>query len=265
MCYSLKNTTMYSAIILASLLMSTTNLYAAPLLSNQLTKDPDAKLSIGINAVVTQSAYDTDGSTVEILPSAFFDNNRLYARGNQFGAYAINDGTNQLSAFVQTNGTAFDPEDAKGNLNKLDERKRTIIAGAEYLRITPIGGFRVQAAHDIVGDSKGNIARLNYVAKYSNDRLTLYPTIGVEWHDRKYNDYYYGVSQKESKNSGVNTYEPDQSISPYLAVSAHYDINDHFTGFAYQSLTYLADEQYNSPMVDSHTEAKTTVGLLYKF
>ena len=255
----------YSSVILGSLLMSISSSYAAPLFSNQLAKDTDAELSIGINALVTQSAYDTDGSTVEVLPSAFFDNNRLYARGNQFGAYAFNDGSNQLSAFVQTNGTAFEPKDAKGNLDKLDERKRTIIAGAEYLRITPIGGFRVQAAHDIVGDSSGNIARLNYVAKYHNDRLTLYPTSGLEWHDSKYNDYYYGVSKKESEKSGIKTYEPGQSISPYVAVSAHYDINERLTGFAYQSLTYLADEQYDSPMVNSHTEAKSTLGLLYKF
>lgn len=251
--------------VLSSLLISITTAYAAPLFSHNIAKDDEAQLSIGINAVVTQSAYETDGSTVEVLPSAFFDNNRLYARGNQFGVYAINDGSNQLSAYVQTNGTAFDPSDAKNGLNKLDERKKTIVAGAEYLKITPFGGFRVQAAHDVVGDSKGNIARLNYVAKYNNDRLTLYPTVGLEWHDSKYNNYYYGVSKKESAHSGVASYQPSNSIHPYVAVSAHYDINDRFTGFAYQSLSYLTDEQYDSPMIDSHTESKTALGLLYKF
>ena len=253
------------SIVLGSLLiMGMGSANAAPLFPHQIAKDTDAQLSVGINALVTQPAYDTKTS-VEVLPSAFYDNNRIYARGNQLGAYVINDGNNQLSAYVQTNGTPFDPDDAQGGLSKLDERKRTIVAGAEYLKITPIGGFRGQVAHDILGDSSGNVARLSYVAKYNHDNLTLYPSVGLEWHDDKYNDYYYGVSQKESLRSGIKAYKADQSINPYLSLTAHYDINDRFAGFANQSLSYLADEQYNSPLVDSHTESKTTLGLLYKF
>ncbi|HBD04078.1 MAG TPA: MipA/OmpV family protein, partial [Psychrobacter sp.] len=34
---------------------------------------------------------------------------------------------------------------------------------------------------------------------------------------------------------------------------------------ANQSVSYVPNEQYDSPMVDSRTEASTTLGLLYKF
>lgn len=236
---------------------------AAPF--KNLPADQDAVLSIGANVIVTKSAYDVDGTEVRVLPGVFYDNNKFYARGAQAGAYLINDGTNQLSAYAQIAGNEFDPDDANGALAGLDKRKASAAAGVTYLRRTPIGGFRGQFATDILGRSDGNIGRLTYLAKFTKDKLTVYPSVGVEWNDEDYNDYYYGVSNEESTHTGVAAYSPDQSFNPYISVSANYDINDKWAGFASQSLSYLSDEQYDSPMVDSRTDSNTTIGLLYKF
>ena len=230
-----------------------------------LPADPDAVLSLGANVVVTSSAYDIDDTEVRVLPGIFYDNNKFYARGAQAGAYIINDGTNQLSVSAQLSGKVFDPDDANGALAGLEERKASAAAGLTYQRRTPIGGFRGQIATDILGRNDGNFGRLTYLAKFSKNKLTVYPSVGVEWHDKDYNDYYYGVSGSESTRTGVNAYSPDQSFNPYISVSANYDINDKWAGFASQTLDYLSDEQYDSPMVDSRTESNTTIGLLYKF
>ncbi|MGO2387075.1 MAG: MipA/OmpV family protein [Psychrobacter sp.] len=50
-----------------------------------------------------------------------------------------------------------------------------------------------------------------------------------------------------------------------MNISANYDFNERFAGFANQSVSYVPNEQYDSPMVDSRTESTTTLGLLYKF
>jgi outer membrane protein len=237
---------------------------AAPF--NNLPADQDAELSVGLNVMVVSSAYDTDDSVeVRVLPGIFYDNNKFYARGAQAGAYLINDGVNQLSAYAQLAGNEFDPDDANGNLSGLDKRKASAAVGLTYQRRTPIGGFRGQIATDVLGRNDGNFGRLTYLAKISKDKLTVYPSIGIEWNDEDYNDYYYGVSNAESTRTGVAAYAPYQSFSPYINVSANYDINDKWAGFASQSLSYLSDEQYDSPMVDSRTESRTTLGLLYKF
>lgn len=249
----------------ATVLFSMTGMANATLFDNNLPADPNAELSVGLNVVVTDSAYDTDGTEVRVLPSVFYDNNKFYARGAQAGAYLINDGTNQLSAYAQLTGSEFDPDDANGLLSGLDKRKASAAAGVTYLRRTPIGGFRGQIATDVLGRSDGTIGRLTYLAKFTKDKLTVYPSIGVEWNNEDYNDYYYGVSNEESSRTGVDAYSPDQSFSPYISVSANYDINDKLAGFASQSFNYLPDEQYDSPLVDSRTESNTTIGLLYKF
>ena len=258
------NTRILLGAVTATALLSTASIANAAPFKN-LPADQDAELSVGANVVITNSAYDVDGSDVRVLPSVFYDNNKFYARGAQAGAYLINDGTNQLSAYAQLAGNEFDPEDANGALSGLDKRKASAAAGVTYLRRTPIGGFRGQFATDILGRNDGNLARLTYLAKFTKDKLTVYPSVGVEWHDESYNDYYYGVSNTESARTGVAAYSPSQSFNPYVSVSANYDINDKWAGFASQTLDYLSDEQYDSPMVDSRTESTTTLGLLYKF
>ena len=236
---------------------------AAPF--QNLPTDQDAELAVGANVVISKSAYDVDGTEVRVLPGVFYDNNKVYARGAQAGAYLINDGTNQLSAYAQLAGNEFDPDDANGALSGLDKRKASAAAGVTYLRRTPIGGFRGQFATDILGRNDGNLARLTYLAKFTKDKLTVYPSVGIEWHDKSYNDYYYGVSSKESARTGVAEYSPSQSFNPYVSVSANYDINDKWAGFASQTLNYLSNEQHDSPMVDSRVDSNTVVGLLYKF
>nr|WP_317198672.1 MipA/OmpV family protein [uncultured Psychrobacter sp.] len=239
--------------------------HANAALFKNLPADQDAELSVGVNVLYSKSAYDLDDEQVRVLPGVFYDNNKFYARGAQAGAYIVNDGTNQLAAYVQLAGSEFDPDDANGALQGLDERKASAAAGLSYLRRTPVGGFRIQAATDVLDRSDGNTARLTYLARITKNKLTVYPSIGFEYHDDDYNEYYYGVSDEESAKTGVAAYKSNSSLNPYINVSANYDFNERWAGFFNQSLSYLPNEQYDSPMVDSRTDATTTLGLLYKF
>lgn len=260
----LSTRTLLSALTLTALLSATGMANAA--FFNNLPADPDAELSLGVNALVVNSAYDLEDSTkVVVLPGVFYDNNKFYARGAQAGAYIINDGTNQLAAYAQLAGNQFDPDDANGALQGLEERKWSAAAGVSYLRRTPIGGLRLQIATDVLDRSGGNTARLTYLARITKDKLTVYPSFGFEFYDDDYNNYYYGVSEDESVRTGVEAYKSNNSLNPYINISANYDFNDKWAGFANQSVSYLPSEQYDSPMVDSHIDATTTLGLLYKF
>lgn len=245
-------------------LLSTAGIANAALFKN-LPRDQDAELSVGVNVLYANTAYDTDENDIRVLPGVFYDNNKVYARGASAGAYLINDGTNQLAATVQLAGNSFDPEDANGALQGLDEREVSASAGLSYQRRTPIGGFRAQIATDVLDRSGGNTARLSYLARISKNKLTVYPSVGFEYQDADYNKYYYGVTPEESARTGIAAYESNSSLNPYVNVSANYDFSNKWAGFFNQSLSYLANEQFDSPLVDSRTESTTTLGLLYKF
>ncbi len=53
--------------------------------------------------------------------------------------------------------------------------------------------------------------------RYTNGGLTVTPGIGVQWNSENQNEYYYGVSRKESARSGLRGYNPNDSWSPYLS------------------------------------------------
>ena len=250
---------------LATVTLLTTAGMANAALFNNLPREKDAELSAGVTVLYANTAYDTDENEIRVLPGLFYDNNKIYARGAQAGAYLINDGTNQLAATIQLAGNSFDPDDANGALSGLDERKLSADAGLSYQRRTAIGGLRAQYTTDVLDRSGGNSGRLSYIGRVSKNKLTVYPSIGFEYHDTDYNNYYYGVSSEESARTGIVAYESNSSLNPYVNVSANYDFSNKWAGFFNQSLSYLPNEQYDSPMVDSRTESTTTLGLLYKF
>ncbi|WP_019673688.1 MipA/OmpV family protein [Psychrobacter lutiphocae] len=232
-------------------------------------KPADAKdkigLQVGVNVIANKSAYDLKDTQFSVLPSAFYEGDKVYARGSQFGGYLFNDGTSELSAYVEPMGPYYDPKEARGNLRLLDKRKWSAMVGGSYLYRSPIGGFRGQVATDISGHSDGTVARLTYIARFNPGKWTLYPSAGIEWNDKNYNEYYYGVNRKQSAKSGVAYYKPSSSFSPYISVNGMYSINNDWDVFLGQKFTFLADEQRDSPMVDDRVDYRTTLGLLYRF
>ncbi len=47
-----------------------------------------------------------------------------------------------------------------------------------------------------------------WLYRYTNGGLTVTPGIGVQWNSENQNEYYYGVSRKESARSGLRGYNP---------------------------------------------------------
>ena len=144
--------------VTAVALLTTASMANAALFKN-LPRDQDAELSVGVNVLYANTAYDTDENEIRVLPGVFYDNNKVYARGATAGAYLINDGTNQLAATIQLAGNSFEPEDANGALQGLDERKISAAAGLSYQRRTPVGGFRAQIAPNRAHTSCGGVWR----------------------------------------------------------------------------------------------------------
>ncbi len=253
-----------TGIALLALSSSITHAQSAILVGGAPIDSNKYGVSVGLNVLAGGSPYEMD-SNFSILPSLFYDNNKFYVRGSELGAYLTNSQDTEVAAFFQPAGYAFKPEDAKESLRGLDEREWSGMMGVSYLKRTAIGGFRGKLSTDVLGNSKGTLAQLAYLAKWQKGDWTVYPSVGVEWADDKFNDHYYGVSAKEAAATGVATYNPDSSISPYVNINANYDINDDWAVFLGQNVGFLASEQADSPMVDNSTTYRTTLGLLYKF
>lgn len=229
----------------------------------QLPVDPNAKFELGLNVGYTADAYQAD-NTLSVLPHAFYDNNRLYFEGGEAGIYAYKDNKHHLRAGLAYDGRSFEPSDADSlALQHLDKRKASVVAQANYMYITPVGGIRAKLAKNIGTD--GMAVSLAHISRFEHNKATIYPSFGITWHDKAYNRYYYGISESESAKSGLSSYAPDASVSPFASLTVMYDLTDKIGLMGNQRLEWLSNEQKNSPMVDGKLNSTTRIGLSYKF
>lgn len=225
-----------------------------------------AKSRIGISYGMQKSPYkEGKKSYSSVLPAFMYDNGTIYARGNNMGVYLYNTEEDKIAVYGQMAGIEFEADEADGVYQNLDDKSISIMMGLSYLHLTPYGGLRTQIAKDVRGKSKGEIGKLTYLTRYQKDRLTLYPSVGIQYQSKKYNDYYYGITQAESQKTGLTQYEPKQSVSPYLGLSAIYDINPNWALFVNQDLRFLSSEEKDSPRVDKSHLYNASVGVFYQF
>lgn len=234
--------------------------------ANNSSKKPFYKgVQIGVSAYHVDAGFAKYEPETKIVPTVFYESQRMYVRGNQLGVNLIKSQDKELSAYVQTAGDPYNPKNAENEHQKLKKTNGSIMAGGSYLYVTRFGGLQAQMATEVAGNSGGSLAKLSYLAKFKQGGLTIVPSAGVTWYDKKYNKYYYGISQAESDATGLNAYRPNADFSPFISVMATYDMDDNLSLFFNQNTSLHGNEQLNSPKVKDRTISATTVGLLYTF
>ena len=108
----------------------------------------------------------------------------------------------------------------------------------------------------------GDIA---YLYRFEFDGFSLTPGVGLLWTSGDYNDYYYGISNKESQKSGLAAYEADDAVSPYLELTADFALSEHVKMYVTGKVISLGDEIADSPMVDQDAKVVMGTGLSYSF
>lgn len=223
-------------------------------------------LKVGINAMYADHGFKSYDNDIRILPSVFYDNKTVYARGNQLGLNVIKSKQHEVSVYAQYAGAQYDTDNVNDNaLKQLDDKDSSVLVGGSYLYTSRFGGIRTQLATDALNKHGGSIAKASYVGRYKTDNLVVFPSIGLQWQDDKYNEYYYGVSEKEAAKTGIDNYKPDDSVHPYVSVMAMYDLTDDLGLFFNQNVAFHSDTQKESPKVEDNTVMATTLGLTYDF
>lgn len=234
--------------------------------ANNSPKKPFYKgVQIGLSAYHVDAGFAKYEPETKIVPTVFYESQRMYVRGNQLGVNLIKSQDKELSAYVQTAGDPYNPKNSESDHQKLKKTNGSIMAGGSYLYVTRFGGLQAQMATEVAGNSGGSLAKLSYLAKFKQGGLTVVPSAGVTWYDKKYNKYYYGISQAESDATGLNAYQPNADFSTFISVMATYDMDDSLSLFFNQNTSLHGNEQLNSPKVKDRTISATTVGLLYTF
>jgi len=222
--------------------------------------------SVGAGAVFNESPYKGYNDTVSAVPLMSYEGEHFYVRQTTGGWIVWKDGKNELSLTASWMPLHYDPDDNDDRaMSQLDERKSSAMLGGAYYRHESWGSLKVALAADAMDESGGVMGELSYFRPIRMERLTLTPSLGVFFHDESFNDYYYGVSEKESRRSGLQQYTAGETVTPYIGLAAKYQLTPNLYLNASAIYTVLLDEVKNSPMLDRHDCFALMIGLSWSF
>lgn len=224
------------------------------------------ELSVGVVGAVFVSPYKSYDTTVLPLPAVTYKSDRLYLKGTSAGVHVLKNEKHELSVGASYLGLAFKPSKTdERSLKELDKRRSTMLADISYSYVSKIGLVRAQVAQDVLGHSEGQLANLSLHVPWITDTFILMPGVGVQWASAKHNKYYYGVSDREARKSGLKHYTPGQTFSPYATLEAKYKLNDCWDIVAKGRMEYVTGRIKHSPMVGKSFITSVMAGVQYTF
>ncbi|WP_312558849.1 MipA/OmpV family protein [Atlantibacter hermannii] len=225
-----------------------------------------ADISAGVEGEAQFTPYKSYKTDYSAIPYLGYDNKIVYLDGTEAGVYFVNDDKNEFKARVWYLDVEFDPDNVRQRaMRQLDTRHSTMMAGLSYQRITDIGAFRGEISGDTLNTSNGIIATLAWAGQVVAEPVTIYPQAGVDWYSAKLARYYYGVSERESAASGLNSWSPDSAVAPWLAVAADWKVTPDLHFYLQPRVTFLPSTLRHSPMVDDTVLTTVESGLVWSF
>ena len=222
--------------------------------------------NLGIGATVTTSEYRGVERLGTALPLLGYEGDRLYLRGLSGGVHVFKNEYHefnvQLSYLPQHFYASWSDSSA---MNKLDDRYSSAMAGINYRLRTDLGVLAATISTDALGVNNGVMADASYSYPIRFASLSLIPTLGVQWTDVNYNDYYYGVSKNEAQASGLSHYSPQAALAPYGELTLRVGLSDSWSAFVSGKALFLGEEVSNSPMVERSSKYSLSGGFLYAF
>ena len=215
---------------------------------------------------MSSSPYKGYGPDWLPFPMITYEGERFFIRGYTAGVKIINLPYLELSAFAGYDSTYFEAsESSNRRLRRLEDRSPSAQAGMELRLLSPYGMFHVSGAGDVLSRSNGFNGDIGFIQSIEFGPLELLPSVGAYWSDARYNSYYYGVTRKEARKSGLGAYAPGSGFAPYVSFAIDYSLTEQWELFCQGEVTFLSGAVKDSPMVgETHTQS-LTLGLTYTF
>jgi outer membrane protein len=221
---------------------------------------------LGIGGTVSTSEYRGVERLGTALPLLGYEGDRLYLRGLSGGVHVFKNENHefnvQLSYLPQNFFASWSDSSA---MKKLDDRYASAMVGINYRLHTDLGMLAATLSTDALGVNNGvmAVASYSYPVRFAN--MSLIPTLGVQWTDENYNDYYYGVSKGEAQASGLSHYSPQAALAPYGELTLRVGLSESWSAFVSGKALFLGEEVSNSPMVEHSSKHSLSGGFLYAF
>lgn len=217
---------------------------------------------IGLGGYYTRSSVRGNSDALSVLPYADFEYGRLFARVDTLGIKTLKLGYGHLELAGRISQDGFSTNTP--NLQGISKRETSIPLGIGTLQVTPLGGFYINAFHD-VHRSKGNWFEVIYGGELDLSQVTFYPLLGVEYQSKEYVRYYYGISVQEAASSQFAVYQPAGAVNGLIGLIADIRLTEEYHLNCYVRRKWLGDAIQFSPIVTQKYLDTGYLSLSYRF
>lgn len=219
--------------------------------------------SLGGGVITKQKVYRGIDRDNFVLPLATYENKwvSLGVPRADLKFYSTENMSFRLRA--RFDGDGYDPEDSSF-LAGMEKRKSSIWVGGAFLWKNDIANLTAEVLTDSMGNSKGTRASVQVDRRFGFGSFGLTPRLGVEWYDKKFVNYYYGVRASEATASR-GAYQGDSTTAMDVGLRLDYSPAARHTLFLDVSGRRFGSSIKDSPIVEKATQTTVGLGYLYRF
>lgn len=224
--------------------------------------DDRPRWGIGLGALSEDEGYKGIGRESEALPILYVNTDRFRLFGPQAEYRFLGDATSSLLLRADYRFDGFEANDGP-IFAGMSERKGSIFLGLAARHVAPWG----EVFFDLVKAttaSKGIRGGVTYAYPIALGAFTAVPKLGVEYFDKKFVGYYYGVRPAEAGPERP-AYEGKSSVNLDVGLDIHYQLGAAHTLLSSIKYRRFGSAIEGSPLIDKSGSPRWTVGYLYRF
>lgn len=218
-------------------------------------------LGAGVN--VTQKGYRDIDRDVLPLPLISYESKWISASVPTLDLKAYSGDTVSLRLRARYARDGYEVKDSPF-LAGMADRKGSVWVGGAALWRPGFANFSAELLRDAAGHSKGTRAKLQLDRRIAFGAFGLTPRLGVEWLDRKFVDYYYGVRAAEVRTNRA-LYQGEASANIEAGLRFDYAFSRRHNVFTDVRFTRFGNAIKDSPLIEKSGQAGISLGYIYRF
>lgn len=228
-----------------------------------------ASLGAGIAVSQGQSPYKGVDSNPNTIPGFIsYEGKKGYFRGIEAGYYLWGAGDRQrnyqllLLASGRLEGYHASDSD---HLQGMETRRWSLDGGVGLVARQGFHQLTLKAVTDLLGKHEGQEVSASYGYRWMlNSKLAITPSASLGWMSADLLDYYYGVTQGESR-PWRSAYSADAGWQPSLGVTGTYSVTPHTSLMLATRTRWLPASATASPLVDRDHISGVFAAIMFRF
>jgi len=223
----------------------------------------DSQWGLGLAVGVSQRPYRDADNQTRALPLLTYENRWVHVGGPGVDLKLPSAGPVSFALRARYAFDGYEQDDAP-ILNGMTERKDSIWLGGAAKWHNALADVSAEWLGDVSSHSKGQQFKLQLDRGFRAGAFEFTPRVAAIWLDRRYVDYYYGVTAPEA-TAGRPFYEGEASVNAEVGLRTIYSLAPHHALSLDVSTTRLGSGIKDSPLTDRSNETMAFLGYLYRF